>query len=148
MKWYKKWCKFVLIIKKLNLNLQLVSKQCNYHKPLFHEIIIWKEKLSRIIRCPDLPWLPPIYIYKNISLIVSVLYGWFKFHDFWQHNSLCIVSITHFTEQAETIQWMKGKQEVIEAYAGGDRRKLEVTVGAQVMTDEGKGGQGMCTEDN
>ena len=37
---------------------------------------------------------------------------------------------------------MKGKAGVIEACAGGDRRKLEVTVCAQVMTDKGKGGQG------
>ena len=37
---------------------------------------------------------------------------------------------------------------MIEACAGGDRRKLEVTVGAQVMTDEGKGGRGTCTRDN
>ena len=37
---------------------------------------------------------------------------------------------------------------VIEACAGGDRRRLGVTVGAQVMTDEGKGGQGICTGDN
>ena len=58
------------------------------------------------------------------------------------------MSITHFTEQAETIQGMKGKAGVIEACAGGDRRKLEVTVCAQVMTDEGKGGQGICTGDN
>ena len=37
---------------------------------------------------------------------------------------------------------------MIEACAGSDRRRLEVTVGAQVMTDEGKGGQGVCTRDN
>ena len=43
---------------------------------------------------------------------------------------------------------MKGKAGVIEACAGGDRRKLKVTVGAQGMTDEGEGGQGMCTGDN
>ena len=33
---------------------------------------------------------------------------------------------------------------MIEACAGGDRRKLAVTVSAQVMTDEGKGGWGIC----
>ena len=43
---------------------------------------------------------------------------------------------------------MKGKAGVIEACAGGDRRKLEGTVCAQVMTEEGKGGQGICTGDN
>ena len=43
---------------------------------------------------------------------------------------------------------MKGEVGVIKACAGGDRRKLEATVGAQVMTDEGKGGRGICTEDN
>ena len=43
---------------------------------------------------------------------------------------------------------MKGKAGVIEACAGGDRRKLEVTVCAQVMTEEGKGGQGIGTGDN
>ena len=43
---------------------------------------------------------------------------------------------------------MKGKAGVIEACAGSDRRRLGVTVGAQVMTDEGKGGQGICTGDN
>ena len=43
---------------------------------------------------------------------------------------------------------MKGEAGVIEACAGGDRRKLEVTVGAQVMTDEGKGRQGICSRDN
>ena len=58
------------------------------------------------------------------------------------------MSITHFTEQAETIQGMKGKAGVIEACAGGDRRKLGVTVSAQVMTDEGKGGQEIGTGDN
>ena len=51
-------------------------------------------------------------------------------------------------EQAETIQWMKGKAGVIEACVRSDRRRLGVTVGAQVITDEGKGGQGVCTRDN
>ena len=37
---------------------------------------------------------------------------------------------------------------MIEACAGGNRRKLEVTVGAQVMADEGNEGWGICTEDN
>ena len=37
---------------------------------------------------------------------------------------------------------------MIEACAGGDRRRLGVTVGAQVMTDEGKGRQGICSRDN
>ena len=37
---------------------------------------------------------------------------------------------------------------MIEACAGSDRRRLGVTVSAQVMTDEGKGGQGVCTRDN
>ena len=37
---------------------------------------------------------------------------------------------------------------MIEACVEGDRRRLEVTVGAQVMTDEGKGGQEICTGDN
>ena len=37
---------------------------------------------------------------------------------------------------------------MIEACAGGDRRKLEVTVGAQVMMDDGKGRRGICTRDN
>ena len=41
-----------------------------------------------------------------------------------------------------------GKTGVIEACAGGNMRKLEVTVGAQAMTDEGKGGWGICTENN
>ena len=50
-------------------------------------------------------------------------------------KSLCIASITHFTEQAETIQGI-GKAGGIEECAGGDRRRQEVTVGAQVMTDE------------
>ena len=43
---------------------------------------------------------------------------------------------------------MKGKAGVIEACAGSDWRKLGVTVSEQVMTDEGKGGQGVCTRDN
>ena len=43
---------------------------------------------------------------------------------------------------------MKGEAGVIEACAGGDRRSLGVTVGVQVMTDEGKGGQEICTGDN
>ena len=63
-------------------------------------------------------------------------------------KTLCIASITHFTEQAETIHWMKGKAGVVEACAGSDRRRLGVTVSAQVMTDKGKGGQGVCTRDN
>ena len=58
------------------------------------------------------------------------------------------MSITHFTEQTETIQGMKGKAGVIAACAGGNGRKLEVTVGEQVMTDEGKGGQEIGTGDN
>ena len=58
------------------------------------------------------------------------------------------MSITHFTEQAETIQGMKGKAGVIEACAGSDRRKLGGTVGEQVMTDEGEGGQEIGTGDN
>ena len=61
---------------------------------------------------------------------------------------MCIASITHFTEQAETIQGMKGEAGVIEACTGSDRRRLGVTVGAQVMTDEGKGGRGIGTGDN
>ena len=43
---------------------------------------------------------------------------------------------------------MKGKAGVIEACAGGDRRRLGVTVGVQVMTDEGKGGQEIGTGDS
>ena len=43
---------------------------------------------------------------------------------------------------------MKGKAGVIEACTGSDRRRLEVTVSAQVMTDEGKGGLGIGTGDN
>ena len=58
------------------------------------------------------------------------------------------MSITHFTEQTETIQGMKGKAGVIEACTGSDRRKLGVTVSAQVMTDKGKGRQGIGTGDN
>ena len=57
------------------------------------------------------------------------------------------MSITHFTEQTETIQGMKGKAGVIEACTGSDRRKLGVTVSAQVMTDKGKGGRGIGTGD-
>ena len=37
---------------------------------------------------------------------------------------------------------------MIEACAGGDRRRLGVTLGAQVMTDEGKGGRDVCTRTN
>ena len=43
---------------------------------------------------------------------------------------------------------MKGEAGVIEACTGSDRRRLGVTVGAQVMTDEGKGGRGIGTGDN
>ena len=43
---------------------------------------------------------------------------------------------------------MKGEVGMIAACAGSDRRRLEVTVGAQVMTDDGKGGQEGMQEDN
>ena len=128
------------------INAEIITLHCfkTIQLHLLFNIYLWNNyMMGQTVRN-----IAPIYIYKNIRLLNEFFMDDLSFIIF-DSKTPCVqwASHTSLSRQRPYRGW-RGKAGVIAACAGGDRRKLEMTVGAQVMTDEGKGGQEIRTGDN